>query len=114
VTGGVAIAPTVRGTSLYSYNTDKALTNSMGLGWQVGVDGALPLYTFGKMTHAIEAAEAATRVGDHEIDKERNEVRLNVRRAFYGVQLARDALGLVKEAASQIDAQIEKMTKEVE
>jgi len=113
VTGGVALAPTVRGTSQYSYNTDKALTSSMGLGWQVGIDGALPLYTFGKMTHAIEAAEAATRVGDHEIDKERNEVRLNVRRAYYGVQLARDALGLVKDAASQIDAQIEKMRKEV-
>ncbi len=113
VTGGLALAPTVRGTSQYSLNTDKALTNSMGLGWQLGVDGALPLYSFGKMTHAIEAAEAATRLGEHEIDKERNEVRLNVRRAFYGVQLARDALSLVREAATRIDTQIEKMTKEV-
>lgn len=114
LTGGLAVAPTLHGTSQYSLDTDKALTRNMGVGWQVGVDGALPLYTFGKITHAVEAAEAASRVGAHEVDKERNEVRLNVRRAFYGVQLARDALALVNEAASRIDSQIDKMKKEVD
>jgi outer membrane protein TolC len=94
LTGGLALAPSVRGTPQYSYNTDKAVTSNMGLGWEVGVDGALPLYTFGKISHAVEAAEAASSLGEHEVDKERNEVRLNVRRAFYGVQLARDALSL--------------------
>lgn len=113
LTGGLALAPSVRGTPQYSYNTDKAITSNMGLGWEVGVDGALPLYTFGKISHAIEAAEAASRLGGHEVDKERNEVRLNVRRAFYGVQLARDALSLVRDASSQIDAQVEKMRGEI-
>ncbi|HEY5960034.1 MAG TPA: TolC family protein, partial [Polyangiaceae bacterium] len=112
VTGGLAIAPTLRGTAQYSLDTDKAITNNMGLAWQLGVEGALPLYTFGKISHAIEAANAAIRVGEHEVDKERNEVRLNVRRAFYGVQLARDALSLVHEASSRIDSQIEKMNRE--
>jgi outer membrane protein TolC len=113
VSAGLGLAPTVRGTSQYSLNTDKSLTNNMGLAWQVGIDGVLPLYTFGKMSHAVEAAEAASRVGAHEVDRERNEVRLNVRRAFFGVQLARDALGLVEEAATRIDGQIEKMTRQV-
>lgn len=114
LSGGLALAPTLHGTSQYSLNTDKALTNNMGMAWQVGIDGALPLYTFGKMSNAIDAAEAASRVGNHEIDKERNEVRLNVRRAFYGVQLARDALALVREAAGRIDSQVEKMKKQVD
>lgn len=113
LTGGLALAPSVRGTPQYSYNTDKAITSNMGLGWEVGVDGALPLYTFGKISHAIDAAEAAGRVGEHEVDKERNEVRLNVRRAFYGVQLARDALNLVREATGYIDAQVQKMQGQV-
>ncbi|MGE5784287.1 MAG: TolC family protein [Myxococcales bacterium] len=114
VTGGMALAPSVRGTSQYSLNTDKAITSNMGLAWEIGVDGALPIYTFGKMTHAVEAAQAAGRVGEHEVDKERNEVRLNVRRAFYGVQLARDALDLVNEATRQIDAQVKKMQEQVD
>jgi outer membrane protein TolC len=113
VTGGLALAPSLRGTSQYSLNTDRPVTNNMGLAWTIGVDGALPLYTFGKMSSALEAAEAASRVSEHDIERERNEVRLNVRRAFYGVQLARDALDLVREASGRIDAQIDKMNKEV-
>lgn len=103
VTGVAGIAPTVRGTAVYSPNSDVALTSNMALAWQVGIEGLVPLWTFGKITNTWEAAEADIELGRHDIKKEQNAVRLNVRRAYYGLQLARDSLLLVREAMSRID-----------
>ena len=113
MTGGLGPAPTVRGTAVYSPDTDKALTSTMGIAWQLGVSGALPLWTFGKITNLWAAADAQVRVGEHEIRKEQNDVKVNVRRAYYGVQLARDALTLLREAGSRIDSYLGRMEKRV-
>ncbi|MFO0571071.1 MAG: TolC family protein [Polyangiaceae bacterium] len=113
LTGGIGPAPTVRGTSVYSPNTDVALTSNMALAWQVGIEGAVPLWTFGKITNLWDAAEAQVRVGEHEVKKEQNEVMLSVRRAFYGAQLARDSLALVKDAAKQIDKHLGRLEERV-
>lgn len=110
----MGLAPTVRGTSLYSPNTDVALSDSMGLAWQVGVEGAVPLWTFGKLTGLWAAADAQVDVGQHEVHKERNELRLNVRKAYYGLQFARDALDLVIDARKKIDEYIEHLAARVE
>ena len=113
MTGGLGPAPTVRGTSVYSPDTDKALTDRMGVAWQLNVSGAIPLWTFGKITNLWEAANAQVRVGEHEVKKEQNEVKVNVRRAYYGVQLARDALTLLNEAGGRIDTYLERLEKKV-
>jgi outer membrane protein TolC len=111
-TAGLALAPTVRGLSVFSPNTDVTLSSSMALAWQARVEGVLPLYTFGKLSHGWSAAAAQTKVGDYEIKKEINETRLLVRKAFYAIQLARDALALIHDAAALIDEHIAKMAKE--
>jgi len=113
MTGGLGPAPTVRGTSVYSPDTDKALTNRMGVAWQLNVTGAIPLWTFGKITNLWEAANAQVRVGENEVKKEQNDVKVNVRRAYYGVQLARDALTLLREAGSRIDSYLDRLEKKV-
>jgi outer membrane protein TolC len=114
MTGGIGPAPTVRGTAVYSPDTDKALTSTMSAAWQLNVTGAIPLWTFGKITNLWDAAKAQVRVGEFEIKKEQNDVKVNVRRAYYGVQLARDALILVREATSRIDAYLERLEKKVQ
>jgi outer membrane protein TolC len=114
MTGGIGPAPTVRGTAVYSPDTDKALTSTMSAAWQLNVTGAIPLWTFGKITNLWDAAKAQVRVGEFEIKKEQNDVKVSVRRAYYGVQLARDALILVREATSRIDAYLERLEKKVQ
>jgi outer membrane protein TolC len=86
----------------------------MGLAWNIGVEGAIPLWTFGKITNLWAAADAQVRVGQHEVNKEKNEVRLSVRRAYYGVQLARDALILVRDAGKRIDKHLTSLAAKVE
>ena len=113
-TGGLGIAPTVRGTAVYSPDSDASLSQNMGLAWQIGIEGVVPLWTFGKITNLWDAAEAQVHVGSHEIKKEKNDVKMSVRRAYYGVQLARDSLLLVRDAAKRMDSYIERLERKVE
>jgi outer membrane protein TolC len=101
--GGLAYAPTLRGSSIYSPDSDVALKSDMGFAWNVGIEGVIPLWTFGKITSLWDAAEAQVAVGENEVKKEKNDVRLTVRRAYYGVQLARDGLVIVRDAMTRID-----------
>ena len=114
MTAGLALAPTVRGTSVYSPDSDVPIKSDMGLAWQVGLDGVVPLWTFGKITNTWDAADANVKVGENEIKKERNEVLLAVRRAYYGALLAKDALVLVHEAEARIDKYLAPLEKKVE
>ncbi len=111
---GLVLAPTVRGTSLLSPDTDTAVSSNMALAWQLGADGVFPLWTFGKIENVAAAADAQVRLGQHEIRKEANEARLAVRRAYYGSVLARDVLGLIREAAQHIDAHLDRLKREVD
>jgi len=113
MTGGIGPAPTLRGTAIYSPDTDKALSKSMGLAWQLNVNGVIPLWTFGKITNLWDAARAQVHVGEFEVKKEQNDVKVGVRRAYYGVQLARDALALVHEATSRVDKYLVRLEKKV-
>ncbi len=110
---GIGPAPTVRGTALYSPNTDVTLSTSMALAWQMGVSGTVPLWTFGKLEHLWDAAKANIKVGEHEVQKEKNDVKLAVRRAYYGTQLARDSRALVREAMARIDKHVGALSRKV-
>lgn len=112
-TAGVALAPTFRGLPNYSPNTDVTLSSSMALAWQAGVEGVVPLYTFGKLEHGLRALSAQTKASEYEVKREINDVRLTVRKAYYGIQLARDAMALIREAADMIDGHLEKMEKDI-
>ncbi|HEY6080106.1 MAG TPA: TolC family protein [Polyangiaceae bacterium] len=113
VSGGLSLAPTVRGTQVYSPDTDAALSSDMGLAWQIGIDGVIPLYTFGKITNLWDAAAAQVQVAEQDIEKEKNAIKLDVRRAYYGVQLARDALALINDADDYVKKYLSTLEKKV-
>ena len=113
VTGGLALAPEVRGTPVYSPDTDVALSKRMGVGWTVGIDGVIPLWTFGKITNLWDASAAQVKVAEQDVEKEKNNIKLDVRRAYYGVQLARDAIALMKDAEANIDKYMGSLEKKV-
>lgn len=81
----------------------QSLSNGVGPFVQLGLTATLPLYTFGKIASANRAAEAQVRVGEWDVEKERQQVRIDVRRAFYGVTVARDLLALAADALAKLD-----------
>lgn len=112
--GGVGLAPTVRGGNVYSPNTDASLTSSLGVAWRAGIDGVLPLWTFGKITNLWDAAEANVRVKEAGVDVARDAVRFDVRKAYFGLQLARDSLGILLDAQKKIEAAVSKLEAQVD
>ncbi|MDB4937190.1 MAG: putative outer rane efflux protein [Labilithrix sp.] len=92
----------------------QGLASGVGPFLQLGLSATLPLYTFGKISAANRAAEAQVRLGEWDVEKERQQVRIEVRRAFYGVTAARDLLSLVADALAKLDDAIANVRRKLE
>ncbi len=114
LTGGAGPAPTFRGGQIYTQDREVGLTSDFGMFWRVGIEGTLPIWTFGKITNLWRAAEAQVRVGEYELRKQRNLVRQDVRKAYFGLQLARDSQSLLQDASGRFDKAIASIEKKVE
>jgi len=114
MTGGVGLAPTVLGNNIFSPNTDVSLTSSLGLAWRGTIDGVVPLWTFGKVTNLWAAAEANVQLNESQVEKERDAVRLDVRKAYFGLQLARDSALLLREVRKAVKKAVDKVNEQVE
>jgi outer membrane protein TolC len=78
-----------------------------------GLNGVLPLYTFGKIETALHAAEANVRVSEWDMEKMRQQTRMDVRRAYFGLQLTRDLEYVVKEGLDRLDKGIQGMKDKI-
>ncbi len=112
------VAPTLSGTVLYPQSTLQT-RNITTLGtlqpfMGYGISGVVPLYTFGKIESAREAAEANVRVSEWDMEKWRQSMRMDVRRAFYGVQLARDAKVVFGDALERLDKGVQGLKEKLE
>lgn len=112
-TAGIAAAPTVRGTSWFSPDTDVALNSNMGLAWQVGITGNVPLWTFGKIDGLQRAADAQVGIKRQEVRQSRDDVAMNVRRAYYGVLFARDTESLLSEVQKHVTRSRQRLEEQV-
>jgi outer membrane protein, multidrug efflux system len=84
----------------------QSIASGVGPFLQLGIGATVPIYTFGKISAANRAAEAQVRLGEWDVEKERQQVRVDVRRAFYGVTVARDMLSLAADALAKLDGAI--------
>jgi multidrug efflux system outer membrane protein len=109
------VIPTFGGTALYNSapytRLNTSFTDGLGPFFQVGVSGVVPLYTFGKIEWSKRATEAQVRVGEWDVEKNRQQVRMDVRRAYFGAMLARDARYLIREVLDKLDKAVEGVRK---
>jgi multidrug efflux system outer membrane protein len=84
------------------------------------LEGMVPLFTFGKLSAAKEAAAAGVDAGTAGIAQARQEVALEVRRAYYGWSLARAAIAILedgeeklKEAEQKLQKMLDEMNEDV-
>jgi outer membrane protein, multidrug efflux system len=117
--------PPIGGTAFYNASPYTLLYQGFGDGWQpafgLQVRGTLPLYTFGKIESVKKAAEGRVRVNEWDLEKNRQQIRMDVRRAFFGLMLARDmqyiandVLATLNKAIRDIGAKLEKGDGSVE
>jgi outer membrane protein TolC len=111
------VMPPLLGTVLFPQST-LSNRNITALGnlqpfFQFGLNGVVPLYTFGKIGSSLDAAEANVRVSEWDMEKWRQTMRMDVRRAYYGLQLSRDAKYIADDAVGRLDKAIQGMKEKI-
>jgi multidrug efflux system outer membrane protein len=106
------VLPPILGTVDYTQSTlsNRNITFTNGLPqpfFQFNVSGVVPLYTFGKIEDSQQAAEANVRVSEWDMEKWHQAMRMDIRRAYYGVLLARDASDVIQFAIDRLGKAIQ-------
>jgi outer membrane protein TolC len=72
-----------------------------------------PLFDFGKISAGISAAEAGVGVSRQREAGARADVELNVRKAYYGLKLARDVIDMLDEGSGYVDDAQKRLDKDL-
>ncbi|MBI5480239.1 MAG: TolC family protein, partial [Deltaproteobacteria bacterium] len=98
-------------------------TPSMPTPQLVGIEGfmvrfeltlAWPIFTFGKLTAAREAASAGVSAGHGRVGQARAQVEHEVRRAYFGLKLARELRSTIDEGKGHLDDAIKKVKEDLD
>lgn len=106
VSGFMSLAPTARGNSTYSPDVfaQNPLAVETGYIARLSADTGVPIspWSWVRLGRVRDAARAGVRASRGEEARARLELRANVRKAFFGLQSARDALYLVERAEGYV------------
>lgn len=107
------VLPPIGGTPFYNAVPRSILNQGVGDDYQpffsFSLRGTIPIYTFGKIDSIKRAAEGQVRVYEWDLERYRQQIRMDVRRAFFGLMLARDALYIADDVLGTINKSIEKL-----
>lgn len=102
-TAGFAMVPGAEGTPGYRADSINQLDREFGPALQATIEGAVPLWTFGKIQAAKDAARAGVRAAQHARDDAHADVIFDTRRAYYALQLALDTLQMISEGEPKLE-----------
>ena len=115
VSGFMSIAPTARGNSTYSPDVfaQNPLVTETGYIARITADTGVPIspWTWVRLGHVRDAARAGVRAERGEEARARLELRGNVRKAFFGLQSARDALYLIERSEGYLRTAREQLAR---
>ncbi|MCG8554768.1 MAG: TolC family protein [Proteobacteria bacterium] len=114
VTSLFSLVPNVSGHPLLSRDSQLPLSNPWGPMVQVGLQGAIPLWTFGKLGAAREAARAGVRASTHKRKQVLARLRSDVRRAYFGLQFALDTLQMIAEGRAKLESGVALLEQRLE
>lgn len=100
--GGVAWVPDATGVPGFTGDSPNQLNRDFGPAIQGSVKGAVPLWTFGKLSAARDAAKHGVRGAEYNLERAQQGLVYNVRRAFFGLQLALDAKQMLSEGLPRL------------
>jgi outer membrane protein TolC len=103
------LAPGASGTANFSPDPQIPWSNRWGPGGEVGIEGGIPIYTFGKYRAGKSAATAGIRVSEQERDRTLARVVFDVRRAYFGTQLSLDLQATISEGKNKLRAAVDKL-----
>ncbi|MCB9659288.1 MAG: TolC family protein [Polyangiales bacterium] len=114
VTGGLAVAPSAQGTPTYSPDGQLPLGNPWRPILSIEVEGAIPVYTFGKLINARRAGRAGVRAAGHDRERTVQQTQYDVRRAYFALQLALDVQQMLSEGLGRLETAVSTLQEQVD
>jgi outer membrane protein TolC len=108
------VAPGARGTPTFSPDPQIPWSNRWGPGGELGVEGGIPIYTFGKYRSGKKAATAGITAAEYQRELTLNQVVFDVRRAYFGVQLSLDLQAMIAEGKDKLRSAVDKLGARLE
>ncbi len=103
------MAPGARGTPTFSPDSQVPFSNRWGPGGEIGIEGGIPIYTFGKYRAGKKAAAAGITAAEYERDRTVARVVFDVRRAYFGTQLSLDLQAMISEGKNKLRNAVDKL-----
>ncbi len=103
------VRPGAQGTPVFSPDSQLPLSNRWGPGVELGAEGGIPIYTFGKYRAGKTAARAGIKAAEEERAATLNQVIYDVRRAYFGTQLSLDLQSMVSEGKGKLTTAVNKL-----
>lgn len=113
-TGAFTLAPSAEGNPIFSPDSQLPLDNPWGPVVRASIEGAIPLYTFGKLSAARDAARAGIRAAELGRVQALARLRYDVRRAYFALQLALDVEQMMSEGRPRLERAIERLDEQLE
>jgi outer membrane protein TolC len=111
---GAGIVPDANGVPGYSPDATNQLARDFGPAISAGLEGAIPLWTFGKLTGLRDAAKAGVRAARMQRIRARADLRYQVRRAFYGLAFALDTQQMLDDGLPRIEQALAKLDERLQ
>jgi outer membrane protein TolC len=108
------VAPGARGTAAFSPDPQVPWANRWGPGGELGIEGGIPIYTFGKYRAGKKAATAGINAAEYEKDRTLARVVFDVRRAYFGTQLSLDLQAMISEGKDKLRTAVDKLRARLE
>lgn len=104
----VGLVNRARGNAVFSPDDKNDLFEGLGPFTRIELDLRIPLYTFGKLEAALEAAEQGLQSERARGEATRAEVILSTKRLYYGLLLARQLGSVLHDMLDQLDKAVAK------
>jgi outer membrane protein TolC len=104
----------LQGDALYSPQGEFDISTDMGIWIKLQLRAGIPVYTFGKITSYWEMAEQGVKVGENKVEKEKQQIAFDVRRAFSSLQIAREILHVTEGGIEYLDKALSKVEDDLD
>jgi outer membrane protein TolC len=113
VTAGFTFAPEQRGSPIFSPDSQVPVENPWQPVLQFGIEGVIPLWTFGKLGAAREAGRAGVRAAEADRLRVRQQLLADVRRAYFALQLSLDLEQMLHETLPRLQSAVEHVEDQI-
>src|SRR5579883_2433450 len=112
------VVPPIYGTVFYT-QTPISARNVTGFGnllpfFTFDLNGWVPFYTFGKISSMVDSFTANVRNSEWDLERVRQQAHMDARRAYFGIQAARDAKYVIEDGMNRLKKAIDGLKEKLE